>query len=1416
MSSYISLDRKFSVYSKDNEKPEIDWEGIWRDSDHSFCWQGLLEKKYAVVLAEAGSGKTEEFKNQAKSLIQQGCFSFFCRLEYLAKGDFDPFFDFDIGDGESFDSWLESDQVAYFFLDSVDEAKLQSPSALREALKVFVHLVGRNNLHRACVFMSSRYSEWDSENDLKMFCQALQLPLTQAVKDKEQVTYVFRLEALDENQIKAFAATRFVKEVGSFWGEIERLDAQAFAKRPQDLLGLISYWNHHKALPKSYQEILEHDLQQRLQDDNPNRELILSLEDKQAGVKQLAITITLMRVNKIKVPNKAQESIAIGAICDAEKALPHWSHKKIKELLSLPIFDEEIYGAVRFHHRSIRELLAAQWLQDIKECAQYETIDSLLFAEKYGQKMSIPFMRPIAAWLAYKDNMLCNKLVDLSPKTLFDYGDPAQLDIEFRRHFFEEFIDQYAGQHYDNLRIDPVMLKRFSSPEMSKVINQCLKQYIDNKDIVQLLVSMIQYGKVVKSLSEIIPLVLSENSNKHTKTQVLRTVLSIAPEQKKAELVKQLLQQGSLGYRVLGLSCDLLFPDYLSVRDLLSVITAFPKDKNKLYSDIEHCLLKLFKNVKLRDSEVLFFLSELSKLISEKPYIKESNYTWEGKCEVSKDYGWLAIIAITLVSKLNFGVSKHFSKKVVLEIYWLYFEYLYWNRRSVSSNGEEEHIQFLRDNQKLSFQVFLYVLSKLSPLVSFRSILHRIKNIWEPTLKDWSVLLEELKNNSNRNERFILFQCLWLIYKNEANQYGTYLEELTIAVDDDSYLQVELNNLLSPEPLSPAELEIQKEIREEQEESRLYEEQKLAVQAGWKQYIQKNAEHLLDIGANSDALLWNAMGDLYEYIRERENNNNKGHSYGVSEWEVLIDEYGIEVAENFRDGCKDYWRSQVFESWNVWLLFSGLAIEARESEWIDKLTIDEVEKAFCLGLHELDGLPSWLMEIQSKYPKIAQKAILDEVKYELSGSFDDSYPNALQKVYFSHGLKVDGLQVEILALLEQSTDQAQYKCVKYALGIIFRLDRVNKINKRLSLLARNNLIHAENYISNWCFLWIGTLLFSDAGSGINELRKILNCLPNESEKTTLMVGVLKFLYDEFDKTYYVKVESPSYYGISFLDDLLSLVYQYVCFEDDIHRESLRVYSPTPRDHAQRLRGSLLHKLASIKGRETYTVLLKKANDTNDLDLKNHLKYLAKNRIEDDVDADFEPWSEKSVVELAKDAEKTPRSEKELYQLAINKLALLKAEFEYGDDSMALTVQRETEETKLRIVLANQLRKISNGKYMIAQEEEMPDKKRTDIRFRISSDYALPVELKIADNWSFNDLKERLENQLVKQYMKESNYGIFLLVFRGSKGWKVEGKHTKNLGKLVSVLNTLAEGLVKKHSLQGLKVIGIDLTQRENY
>src|SRR4051812_4400075 len=111
----IDLDRHFIKYHKDSD---IDLELASVCS--SFNWDKLLTVRRIVLLAEAGSGKSIELKEQAHLLNMEDCFAFYVTVEDVGRDGLTA--SLTPSDLLNFNQWKLSNKLAYLFIDSVDEA----------------------------------------------------------------------------------------------------------------------------------------------------------------------------------------------------------------------------------------------------------------------------------------------------------------------------------------------------------------------------------------------------------------------------------------------------------------------------------------------------------------------------------------------------------------------------------------------------------------------------------------------------------------------------------------------------------------------------------------------------------------------------------------------------------------------------------------------------------------------------------------------------------------------------------------------------------------------------------------------------------------------------------------------------------------------------------------------------------------------------------------------------------------------------------------------------------------------------------------------------------------------------------------------------------------------------------------------
>ena len=161
----------------------------------------------------------------------------------------------------------------------------------------------------------------------------------------------------------------------------------------------------------------------------------------------------------------------------------------------------------------------------------------------------------------------------------------------------------------------------------------------------------------------------------------------------------------------------------------------------------------------------------------------------------------------------------------------------------------------------------------------------------------------------------------------------------------------------------------------------------------------------------------------------------------------------------------------------------------------------------------------------------------------------------------------------------------------------------------------------------------------------------------------------------------------------------------------------------------------------------------------------------------------------------------------------NRLTDIKDDVEHSDNSLREEVQHGADEYVLRRWLARKLAERARQRcYTIPQEEEIDQKERPDLRAENPHTAPVSIELKWADNWTLTQLVERLENQLVGQYLRaeRSRYGIHVLATDGRKGYW-ESPHGKlDFNQVIERVARRAEELRSTRlGIGDLRVVAID-------
>jgi hypothetical protein len=237
----VELIRRFAPMSSRSKE----WDFLMPGPGRPQRWHEIEDEFRVLIIADPGAGKTFEAQTRARRIRERGRHAFFIRIEKI-DASFDQ--SFEVGTAIGFATWLASTDEAWFFLDSVDEAQLETPRALEDAVRTFGNKI-HAALDRARIFITSREDAWRALPDQTLIEQ--HLPYGEPTADEEDgetsresdpALKLFRLAGLSEDEIALFAGHYGVSDVADFVDAVNRAGLLTLAERPFDLKALIGVW----------------------------------------------------------------------------------------------------------------------------------------------------------------------------------------------------------------------------------------------------------------------------------------------------------------------------------------------------------------------------------------------------------------------------------------------------------------------------------------------------------------------------------------------------------------------------------------------------------------------------------------------------------------------------------------------------------------------------------------------------------------------------------------------------------------------------------------------------------------------------------------------------------------------------------------------------------------------------------------------------------------------------------------------------------------------------------------------------------------------------------------------------------------------------------------------------------------------
>lgn len=1425
MEKYIPLQRQFSPISRNQDDSESNELLSFWGNTNSKSWDDLEQEYRSVILAAAGAGKTEELHHRAKTLSDQGKFSFFIRIEDIENNFWQAF---EIGEEIQFEAWLQSTEEGWFFLDSVDESRLDNPRTFEKALRHFARTISKG-AHRAHIYLSSRPYAWRFSEDRGFLDEILFVPkpMDKANKGKQQskpesALTLYTMLALDHEKIRRFCLARGAHDIDQLMQEIDRCNLGGLAERPFDLESILSKWAKDKALDGRL-ELLRHNIDQRLRDkhntDRAQRQP-LNLEQAKEGARRLAAAVLLSGQVGLNVPDSSHDKPGI----EADAILTDWQPNTIRALLERGIFNDILYGAVRFRHREIRELLAAEWFDSLlKKGNSRHAIESLFFREQYGEKIIAPRLRPVLPWLILFDEGIRLKALQIIPEIPVESGDPSKLPLSERQNILHDIVRRIAANQDDRSARDNSAIALIAKADLAADALSLIDEYQNNDDAIFFLGRLVWQGNLVGCLEPLRTIALDNKREQYARIVSARAVMTCGSKEQKQNFWCQLNETDALiPHRLLAEIVSEAESNSDSIEQLLISIGKLEPYDQFNPTGLEDVLHEFVAKLPAVGSQtvVIQLVEGLHSLLVTPPFIER------GDCHVSEAYAWLLSLATHAVERLVEIRSQAALEATALSVMLMVPALRYWGHSQI-----REYQGNLRtlvpDWPELNDALYWASIEQARALEFAKSqepLTDELSVLWLGHYCQFDVtsfprLLGYMESRKLQDDRLIALNAAFRIF-DQAERPAQMLTDLKKSAAANRVLQDRLDMLLDP-PVSEQSKQLQMKIAKNQQEREERDEQQKRGRDRWITELRANPDRI----SNPENIEPGELtGNQYWLLRELRGEGLMISRSEAADWRTLIPDFGEAVAHAYREAAINYWQRFVptLQSegsirdnsvpYGLVFAMAGLEIEANEtSDFPYHLSEAEVRHALRYITWELNGFPRWLEKMHHAFPESTIEAVTKEILWEFENT-DSEQPMhyILDRVTNHAPWLYSSIAPAILSWVLANPGRInanQHYCLQI-------LAKGGASPERLAELAKQELANTSQleHMARWHALRVDCA----PDNGIPEVERWLASLLTADAKHAAQIFITALMGGSWarDRGPYV----GRFRTAEHLKSLYVLMHRHIQAKEDIERANKGTYSPELRDDAQDARNRLFNLITEIPGKASYIAIKQLIDDHPDADYRPWMAKRAYQRAE--ADGDLETWTATQVFDFAQSQTNTPTTHRQLFDLAVQRLTDLKNWLERGNDSAWITWQRAEGETEMRTLIAGWLNQRCQSQYVTAQEPELANSQRMDIWLHNTSVHSpVPIELKLLDkDWSGNDLCERLRNQLAGDYLREetAGCGVFLLVAQNigqKKYWIVNGKNVV-LTELADALKNYWQGISEQYpGVLAIDVIVIDLSER---
>lgn len=1383
--SYIELDRDFVPLDVGRRYRIDDLEILDMFGSRALKWNALLHHDRVVVLAGAESGKTREFRERVRGLREEGRFAQYVTIERLAKDGLDAAMN--LQERLGFERWLVSETTGWFFLDSVDEARINHKD-VETAFNRFAMALG-TAYPKARIILSCRGSAWEGEADLALVQRTLPiLPeiTTPTPVDPDEALFAKaepkRMDPFDDGpgvgvegvvtvvaMSKLGLAQRRVLvdrlKVGSpqaFLDAVWRNGLDGFAQRPGDLRALARYWTKHGRFG-TYREMTEFAMTERLREHDPGRQgarLVTDVDVRHAA-ERLAAAMTLGHTMELVLPT--DQSHGNDGV-DPYLVLGDWRPEDVSGLLQRGIFVPATFGRLRFYHRSAQEYLTAKWFErlDLPDGELYR----IMLADVCGISTVPPSLRAAAAWIAARHHGLREHVLEREPLLLLAEGDPGELTMADRMQLLRTFAERQRDGQAPYRSIDDRSLWMFADEALAQSILDALETN-PRREFQLEMVNLVALGVIGGCRDAMRRISNDVDASAYLRTSALHALAKIDDQEGLAQAARSLVDgSGPLDRSLAPAFALSLFPGHLSVDDLLAVIRRTKPARRHQIEGFREELVDIFEACP-DASAASRLIDGLGELAFEAPL---GEYP-----RTSKRYGTLVdgLGSVTRAAILAFDGTPLTDGLVRLI-------------RAVAMTDEQRHegpalrslVAARTELNRAVFMADVHAASKpgRTEALSLRQV-GTGRRAWS-LREDDAPWLEGMLASPERSSRHVALDALLRLAREDGS--GIDVDRLATLVADDPVLaQALIDARRPPEPDEEASRWERREARGAAISAVRQERERDATFA-LRDRLQADPGQLRD-----EALLRQWPGafplvQLTDWLRYRK--SGQGYDGAALKWRDLAPAFGTDVAEAYRDGMTRLWRLVPAQRptvtdrgstspYDVVLSFAGIGVEAAEDpRWAEGLTTEEAVLAAEHACVDGQNTAPWLGTLLEAHPAIVVPHLEAEFVREWRTATD--YAPFLERA--THMLNLVPMLQRSLVRLIGGDPPHRIGRIVTAAEIVPRLDLTQKERGMLIGIAKRRMFEARTSDDRDVVRAYLRLLFRlDAAIGAMGLGDDLDALEAE-QRWKDASDTLRALFDRHRGS----VVDPSAMGPIALAQLVERAYL-IAEQVELQGPAIREGASEEEEEEERFdlhdpRDALLSGLADLDGEEAYEAVRRLAGKPAMSVVSHHVLERARQIAE--RAADRERWSETDVFAFETGRLAPITRGGDLLDLVCSLLDTIDWEFRKADMSARAVVETARNEAAVQEWLGSALEQKSGGRFRCARETQVADDRRPDI---IVTGTRSPVEVAIEmkhdeKGWTLDDLGEALTTQLAERYLQPANrrHGVLVVTnHRDAKFWR---------------------------------------------